>query len=287
MAVGHPSFPVEQEDRMKRLTTSALAIALAGTLAACGGNEAEKTQVTPLQPDRTQLVTADNRDRVTLDGSVASVGADSFMMNYGGGAIRIELDDWDSFDEARLLRPGERVIVSGRVDDDFGTNRTVEAGSVFVSGLNTIYLASVTDEEQLNLGTLQDNEGIGAFDYTGRITSIAGRTFEMGTRPGVIAVDTRELTYDPFDTRGFQRLKEGDRVYVWGNLRFSGDDAMLTADGVVKLAQGQGGTPSDRTARPTERGGMGSANASAPNGTSAPETSGNGTMGGMTNATNS
>ena len=48
-----------------------------------------------------------------------SINDDEFVLSYGSGEITVEMDDWrwDS-DNAEALRIGERVTVTGNIDDD-------------------------------------------------------------------------------------------------------------------------------------------------------------------------
>jgi len=84
---------------------------------------------------------------VTLSGQVKSTGNGEFALDYGEGSIRVEMDDWDRYDEARPLSEGDQVTVYGRIDDDFFEATTIEAGAVYVAGLNSYFYASSADEE--------------------------------------------------------------------------------------------------------------------------------------------
>ncbi len=60
-----------------------------------------------------------------------------FRLDYGEGLIAVEMDDWDWYDEANPIKPGDRVNVYGRIDADLHQKRTIEADSVCVFDRNT------------------------------------------------------------------------------------------------------------------------------------------------------
>jgi uncharacterized protein YdeI (BOF family) len=64
---------------------------------------------------------------INLSGTVVSSTLDQLTLDYGTGLITVEMDDWDWYNEASLIRPGEEVTVYGRIDDSFYASRTIEA----------------------------------------------------------------------------------------------------------------------------------------------------------------
>lgn len=67
---------------------------------------------------------------ISISGSVEAVSADAFTLNYGEGVITVEMDDGDRDADAYKLIPGDKVTVSGMIDDDFYETTTIEASSV-------------------------------------------------------------------------------------------------------------------------------------------------------------
>jgi len=56
---------------------------------------------------------------ISISGEVQSVTADTFMLDYGAGDLIVEMDDGDRDADAYQLLPGDKVTVTGRIDDDF------------------------------------------------------------------------------------------------------------------------------------------------------------------------
>src|SRR6056297_1328210 len=84
---------------------------------------------------------------ISVDGTILSVSADSFELDYGEGMITVEMDDGDRDADGYKLDVGEKVRVSGMVDDDLFETRTIEASSVYVEEEGTHFFASAVDEE--------------------------------------------------------------------------------------------------------------------------------------------
>lgn len=63
---------------------------------------------------------------ISISGTVDSVAPDSFMLDYGDGLVRVEMDD-----EGYLkIRKGDRVKVVGRMDNDLFEGRRLKADAV-------------------------------------------------------------------------------------------------------------------------------------------------------------
>lgn len=175
---------------------------------------------------------------ISVSGTVKSVMPDTFMLDYGKGTIKVEMDDWDAEPEAYKVVPGDKVTVNGIVDDDLFEERTIEAGSVYVEGLNTYFYASAADEEDtfITIATpIIDSSVL----VQGEVTGKNGREFTVDSGARMIRVDTDTMAYNPLDNEGFQRIEEGDRVSVVGTLEtdiFEGRE--LKASSVVTLAKG-------------------------------------------------
>lgn len=166
--------------------------------------------------------------RVTIGGEVVERSGMSFQLDHGDGIITVEMDDWDAFDEAKMINPGESVTVWGRVDDSFYEQRTIEADSVYVAERRAKYFANPMDEEGDRVWSINDVDPAVVVDGTwigidGTVTDVEGTAFVMQTDSAlagafVLQVETAYLTYNPLDDVGFQQIDEGDRVYVVGDL---------------------------------------------------------------------
>lgn len=224
---------------MRRIALFA-SLALPLATAACGGSPRNSATTFNAASGADKVDAATAGDWVTLDGKVATASPGRFVMNYGSGSITVEVDDWDALNEGALIRPGDRVIVAGRVDGGFFTSRSIEAGSVYDETLNTTFYANPSDEEAFDLARLRYGAGAvpGSIDYTGWVTSVAGKDkrFTLGAGALRIDVDASKLGYDPFDDEGYQKVRAGQRVFVWGDLTMpSGGTPTLVARGVVTL----------------------------------------------------
>lgn len=91
--------------------------------------------------------TLKNGQKIELSGVVSNATAKTFRLDYGKGAITVELDDYDSYEEGFNIVDGDKVDVKGRIDADPGKKRTIEASSVYIPELDLRINASATDEE--------------------------------------------------------------------------------------------------------------------------------------------
>ena len=162
-------------------------------------------------------VLGDN-DLISLSGKVLLVQNDSFTVQYPGGQIRVEVDEWD-WRSHRLL-PGERVVVRGVIDDGLFKDKTIEARSVRVPARNVVYYADSDDIGEIfdfESGALRaDEETFAAVE--GVVTRIEGREFTIRSGGRAILVDTDQIPYDPLDDIGHQKISIGDRVRVVGRI---------------------------------------------------------------------
>lgn len=175
-----------------------------------------------------------NGEFVTISGKVTKVTPTTFNMNVDGKSILVEMDDYDWDADGYKLAKGDQVVVAGRVDKDFLEKKKVEAGSVYVKGLNTFFYANSDDEEDLvyipviysYVATLPEDAHV---DLQGKVTDVSGREFTVDTGFRKVTVDTKDLIYNPMDSIGFTKIEKGDRVRVSGRV----DDAFLDGKEVV------------------------------------------------------
>lgn len=205
--------------------------AIVAAIAALGVSAAAQSQTDVKdKPDETWI---------SLSGTVTSTTADSFRLDHGDGMITVEMDDWDNFGDAYPLMDGDRVTVYGAVDNDLFENTTIEAGSVYVEGLNTFFYANPADEEEFGEWVVTTNVIPGDLVYIGTVESVneMTNTFTIDTGALELSVDTSGLSYDPLDNEGFQQIDVGDRVSVDAiiDADFIGDQDLL-AESVVTLS---------------------------------------------------
>ncbi len=203
------------------LTAAAAALCLAAT--------AHAKQAPAEKPDGSWL---------SLAGTVTSTTPSSFKLDHGAGVITVEMDDWDSYGDAYPLRDGDQVTVYGRVDKNLFAKTTIEAGSVYVEGLNTYFYASSADEEDYGAWVVNVDVVPGELTYIGTVASVSPLvdTFTIDTGLTEMTIDVSGLNYDPLDDEGFQKIKVGDRVRVDAVIDkdFFGDQDLL-ATRVVTL----------------------------------------------------
>jgi len=80
---------------------------------------------------------------------------------------------------------------------------------------------------------------LGSYSYVGTVHSVAPdeMEFTIDTGDSAVTVDVSELSYNPLDDEGYQKVEEGDRVSVIGELDIRYFDLNeLTADSVATLS---------------------------------------------------
>jgi hypothetical protein len=183
---------------------------------------------------------------ISISGTIASPEDDSFVLDYGKGVVTVEMDDWDSYGEARALMDGDEVTVYGRVDNGLYERTTIEANSVYVKNLNTYFYANDADEESDAYLMWQAPTPLvitAATTVRGKVSGVTPgmRTFTIDTGARLITVDTWELSYNPLDEIGYQKVEKGDIVLVSGHLDTGFfEERQLEADSVITLEKNSG-----------------------------------------------
>jgi len=153
---------------------------------------------------------------ITISGKVTKAGVNVFKLDYGKGAVTVEMDDYDRELEGFNLVKDDRVIVTGRVDADKGQQRTIEAASVYVKNIKKSFFASADDEEEV-IAKLRKatKEGSGVV-VTGKVILIAGKLMTIDTGYQTFEVSTAVLPENAFDKAGSFQIEKGDTVTVYG-----------------------------------------------------------------------
>ena len=175
---------------------------------------------------------------LNIDGTVDRVGPNMFVLDYGEGNITVEMDDVDRDADAYALKKGDKVRVSGMVDDDLYESATIEAGSVYVENIGTTFHADAMKEEDSYLaGNMPVVVSRGTVQ--GRITIVADDSFTLDTDDRKLTVKVNTMPYDPLDNAGYQQLKVGDYVSVTGAIqRGFFDHKILKATSVTTFFDG-------------------------------------------------
>ena len=180
--------------------------------------------------------TATDDTWITINGTVQSTSADGFILDYGNGAVTVEMDAPDGDTSGYKVIKGDKVTVSGIVDDDLFETASIEASSVYVENLNTHFFSpSAMDEEDLLVSTpvsvLPSRTLV-----VGTVTDVDGREFTVNTGAKSLRVDTTALGDSLTDEQGLMEIEIGDRVSVGGRIDrdfFEGRE--LEADSVVSM----------------------------------------------------
>ena len=176
-----------------------------------------------------------NNTWITLSGEVETVAPDSFLLNYGTGLVTVEMDDGDRDADGYKLMPGDKVTVNGMIDDDFFEKTTIEASSVYVEKLGTYFFASAADEEDPYVDIVTPVV-VSSVTVQGLVTDVDDHEFKIDNVVRTVTVDVAEMTYNPLDDEGYQKIEVGDVVRARGMIDesfFGGSE--LVADSVIKL----------------------------------------------------
>lgn len=174
---------------------------------------------------------------ISVSGTVESVTADSFILDYGDGRITVEMDDGDRDADGYKLLEGDMVTVNGMIDADFFEAKTIEASSVYVDNIDTYFYASAVDEEDTFV-TVTTPVVVAATVVQGEVTEVSDDEFMLDTGARRIEVEVDALADNPLDDEGYQKIEVGDRVSVAGSMDddlFEGRE--LVATSVVTLSR--------------------------------------------------
>ena len=197
---------------------------------ACSSEPAVEQEPDPIAAD--VVSTSVDGDWIRLDGTIVSSTPSTFVLDFGSDTVTVEVDDWGVYAEGAALLPGDRVSVTGRVDENLFSSDTIEARAVYVKNLDTVYYANSADEEDFGLSPVPTAVVANNVDYTGWVTGTSEGGFSLGSGPAKIAVDTSGLD----SALAKNGIANGDRVYVWGDFDFTDDGkSSLVAKGLVKL----------------------------------------------------
>jgi len=217
-----PAFAADQTDASKSDKAAKGKQAEASASETTGKNKkAAKQSGTPA--DQRNVAKASDGEWLSLSGEVQQVSGETFTLDHGDDEIIVEMDDYDWFDE-NVVKKGDRVTVTGRMDKDFIHDRKIEASSVYIKPLSAYYFANAADEEDGYYSAVidlpNDDEWV---SFAGEVTKIDGENIVLDTGLIEYDVDAGNLGYDPFDREGLGQIDVGERVVITGRM----DDADL------------------------------------------------------------
>lgn len=218
---------------------SVAALAALPLLAAIPAAASAQDAAAPVKQRVTQTM---NGGWISLSGKVVSATPHQFMLDYGARTIPVEMDSYRWYNE-NVLVPGDRVTVTGRMDDDFFQDERIEASSVYVNDLHRYFYASPADEEDgyysyfLALDPITNHESV---SLSGTVAGIDGEIMTLDAGLQNFRIDTGSLGYDPFDSTGLEEVRVGDHVVVSGRMDDSDlfDNREIDATGMTKLSMG-------------------------------------------------
>lgn len=178
--------------------------------------------------DKDGNVKFQNDAYITITGTVGSItDEDEFQLNHAGGTITVDTNDaWpDLFraDAGTVLNTGDRVSVTGKVDNNLFSGNEIEAYRLTVSGdtygriyTNQNYAPSYENDyaayNNVAYGTgLTDDQQV---RISGEVSKIVNdEKFMLRYGNGEIQVDT-----DDVDFTNAAKLNVGDEVVVFGEV---------------------------------------------------------------------
>jgi uncharacterized protein YdeI (BOF family) len=154
---------------------------------------------------------------IDISGTVEKIMTDAIILNYGKGAITVAMDDVDRDANAYELVAGDKVTVNGKIDDDFFEKARLEACSIYVVKLGTTFFARSASKEARWV-SIADPVVVSAVTLQGPVTAVGKEEFTMNTGPRKVTVEVEEMTFNPLDDQGYQKIEPGDLVRVTGNI---------------------------------------------------------------------
>ena len=165
---------------------------------------------------------------IGISGRIVSVLPGSFVLHHGTGTITVEMDDWDpAYRESAMLRDGDRVLVTGAIDDDLYAAKRIEAGGVYVDRLGRWFRANPADEENAR----RPGQRPPAEAYV----DLVGEVVEAGEGGFVLRAGGREVRVDAAGLPPGEPVAAGERLYLWGDMRFDAAAPTLAAKGLMRL----------------------------------------------------
>jgi uncharacterized protein YdeI (BOF family) len=207
-----------------------LALAASPVLAQQGTTQQQATKPVAKQQQAGQPASkAADGEWIRLSGTVKSVAPKQFTMSYPKGEILVEMDPF-TWNSEKILKAGDKVAVTGRMDKDFFEANKIEASSVYVPRLKHFFYASPADEEDGHLFPIVTYtwDGVGDdrnwFTFTGTVLSIDDNEMKLDTGTRALQVDAGHMFVNRVGVDPLAAIVDiGDRVAVSGWL----DDADL------------------------------------------------------------
>lgn len=185
-----------------------------------------------------QANTPERHSWISLSGSVQEVRPNAFTLDYGGGLITVETGDRSQGAKAYGLVEGDRVTVTGVIDDAFFEATTIDAGSLYVERLAT-YFSGSTGRRDVGFVSIATPVVPGNTLLQGTVAEITGeREFVVQADTRRVTVETHVLAADPLGDDGRMDLEVGDIVRVTGDIDYNFVERReLVASSITKIAE--------------------------------------------------
>ena len=165
---------------------------------------------------------------IGISGRIVSILPGSFVLHHGTGTITVEMDHWDpAYRESGMLRDGDRVLVTGAIDDDLYAAKRIEAAGVYVDRLDRWFRASPADEENARRPGQRPPPEV----------DLVGKVVEAGEGSFVLRAGGREVRVDAAGLPPGEPVEAGERLYLWGDMRFDAAAPTLAAKGLMRLRE--------------------------------------------------
>lgn len=228
----------------RRLSAALVCFAVAGAFGVPAAVDAAQPETQQQAQQQGQQQTPDPLSQpddtwISLEGMVEAVESNGFRLDYGEGTVTIEMPT--GMAEQEGLASGQAVIVSGMITDDLFRMTAIEAESVWVEPLGRFVFQTEDAREGRVPITVVPGQVVRARAVAqGTVTSVDDGVFTLNTGDQAIRVNTSELSYNPLDNQGYQRIRVGDRVRVTGAVAFQNPNRgrELFANQLFTLASG-------------------------------------------------
>ncbi|MCU7555469.1 NirD/YgiW/YdeI family stress tolerance protein [Alteromonas sp. ASW11-19] len=191
-----------------------------------------------LLKDKSDLSEWEDNTWLTVSGQIKEVGDDSFVLRSGDDRLTVEFEDGDDDEDAQMFNVGDKVTVSGEVDENLFLDTSLEASSVFVHDWNTTFVAETTDNELKDrfIATATVPSDLDDMTLIGSVSSVNGETIQLTTSGVTIDVDVSELPGNPLSDDGYLHIQEGDRVKVDASIESAFyNESMVVAEALIRL----------------------------------------------------
>jgi hypothetical protein len=168
---------------------------------------------------------------IGIAGNVESTSPGSFVLDYGDGTIKVELEPSSTKQHAFIK--DEQVRVFGVVDAGFFKGKTIQAHAVYVESMKS-YVCTTEGAEAV-CSTFAPTILSGVVVY-GRVTAVDKNSVKVDEGDRVIEIDTSALTSAESGAPQPAAVQVGDVVTVLGHMDEGLFSRKLKADS-IEVAQ--------------------------------------------------